>query len=102
MRRETGKELEVRVLCDEGIVTHIGPESCAGPREGTGEASAGERVGQLLSGESFVTRAPTRFRPRKATRTGSRARAPGGPAWSRPWHARMLLEREPGDRVSRT
>ena len=35
--------------CDEGIAIHIGPEPCVGPREGTGEASAGDRAGQPLS-----------------------------------------------------
>ena len=45
----------MRVHCDEGIANHIGPEPCVGPREGTGEASAGDRAGQPLSRESFVT-----------------------------------------------
>ena len=30
VRRETGKELMVRVHYDEGVAIHIGPESCAG------------------------------------------------------------------------
>ncbi len=45
----------MRVHCDEGIANHIGPEPCGGPREGIGEASAGDRAGQPLSRESFVT-----------------------------------------------
>jgi hypothetical protein len=40
----------VRVPCDEGIANHIGPKPCAGIREGVGEASAGVRAGQPLSG----------------------------------------------------
>ena len=44
----------MRVHCDEGIANHIGPEPCGGPREGIGEASAGDRAGQPLSRESFV------------------------------------------------
>ena len=39
----------MRVHCDEGIAIHIGPEPCVGPREGIGEASAGDRAGQPLS-----------------------------------------------------
>ena len=30
---------------DEGVAIHIGPEPCAGIREGVGEASVGERAG---------------------------------------------------------
>jgi hypothetical protein len=33
----------VKVHCDEGVVTHIGPEPCVGIREDAGEASAGVR-----------------------------------------------------------
>src|SRR6187402_2862671 len=44
----------VKVHYDEGIAIHIGPEPCVGPREGIGEASAGDRAGQPLSRESFV------------------------------------------------
>jgi hypothetical protein len=36
----------VQVHCDEGVAIRIGPEPCAGIREGVGEASVGERVGQ--------------------------------------------------------
>src|SRR3954463_8063829 len=39
---------------DEGVAIHIGPEPCVGSREGTGEASAGERAGQPSSRESLV------------------------------------------------
>src|SRR5208282_3326342 len=51
VRRETGKEYVVKVHCDEGVATHIGPEPCAGVREDVGEASAGEHIGQPLSRE---------------------------------------------------
>jgi hypothetical protein len=39
----------VQVHYGEGVATHTGPEPCVGPREGSGEASAGERVGWPLS-----------------------------------------------------
>ena len=41
----------MQVLCSEGVATHTGPEPCVGPREGPGEASAGERAGQPSSRE---------------------------------------------------
>jgi hypothetical protein len=39
----------VKVRHDEGVANRIGPEPCAGACEGTGEASAGECMGQPLS-----------------------------------------------------
>jgi hypothetical protein len=51
----------VRVHCDEGVASHIGPEPCAGIREGAGEASVGERVGQPLSPEITFLGSPTRL-----------------------------------------
>jgi len=57
VRRETGKEEVVRVHCDEGVANHVGPEPCAGNREGVGEASVGERAGQPLSRENSDGRA---------------------------------------------
>jgi hypothetical protein len=44
----------VRVPCDEGVANRIGPEPCAGTREGTGEASVGECIGQPSSRERFL------------------------------------------------
>jgi hypothetical protein len=41
----------VQVHYDEGVAIHIGPEPCAGAREGVGEASVGECIGQPLSRE---------------------------------------------------
>jgi hypothetical protein len=87
----------VRVHCDEGVATHIGPESCVPARKGRGEALAGERVGQPLSRESY-------FNP-SADAVDSAEGNMGGcviasirPArrGRRPWHAQKLSEREPG------
>jgi hypothetical protein len=44
----------VQVHHDEGVANRIGPESCAGIREGIGEALTGERIGQPLSRESTL------------------------------------------------
>jgi hypothetical protein len=41
----------VQVHYDEGVATHIGPESCAGGREAVREALTGVRIGQPLSRE---------------------------------------------------
>jgi hypothetical protein len=97
VRRETGKEQEVKVLYSEGVATHTAPEPCVVSREGQGEASAGERAGWPLSRERPFSRAPTGLLTRKATRTAAFI-ASGGPARRglRPQHARTLLAREPG------
>src|SRR3954447_26876911 len=44
----------VQVHYGEGVAIHIGPEPCAGLREGVGEASVGECIGQPLSREIVV------------------------------------------------
>ena len=49
----------MQVRYDEGVAIRIGPEPCVDIREGSGEASAGERAGQPLSRESHLSRTPT-------------------------------------------
>ena len=44
----------MRVPCDEGVANRIGPEPCACAREGGGEASVGECIGQPSSRVRFV------------------------------------------------
>ena len=46
----------MQVYHDEGVAIHIGPEPCVAAREGNGEASAGERIGQPLSRERNSSR----------------------------------------------
>jgi hypothetical protein len=46
----------VQVHHDEGVANHIDPEPCIVVRENGGEASAGERIGQPLSLENYITR----------------------------------------------
>ena len=88
----------MQVRCTEGLANHSGPESCAGIREGVSEALTVERAGQPLSRERLSSRMPTRFETWKAIRTGALMRAPGRPGLvRRPWHARKLPVREPGD-----
>ena len=82
----------MKVHYDEGVANRIGPEPCVGAREGTGEASAGECIGQPLSrerllilGADAVYRAEgnTYGRATASLRTARRGR--------RPWHVQTLL-----------
>ena len=87
----------MRVHCDEGIAIHIGPEPCVGPREGIGEASAGDRAGQPLSRKSSVIPDADAFPTAEGNTDGGVSASPWtvrrGPG---PWHVRTLLDREPG------
>ena len=84
----------MQVRHGEGVANHTDPLSCVA-REVSGEALAGESIGQPLSRERFSTRVPTPL-PRKATVAARYARRPI-PRGQRPWHVQTLLEREPGD-----
>ena len=84
---------------DEGVANHIGPESCVRRRrEARHEALTGERVGQPLSHDRTsisgadavqLAEGKTEGRVNASALTTRRGR--------RPWHARTLLVREPGD-----
>jgi len=87
----------VRVHYDEGSAIRIGPEPCVVIREGEGEASVGERIGQPLSRESLkvpgadvviITEGIMDGRVIASARSARRGR--------RPWHVWKLLVREPG------
>ena len=65
----------MRVRYDEGLAISIGPAPCVAVREGCGEASAGERIGQPLSRERVLSRVPTPSTGWKAIRSGASARA---------------------------
>jgi hypothetical protein len=88
----------VQVHCDEGVAIRIGPEPCAGTREGVGEASAGEHVGQPLSrdrklepGVDAVCWAEDPAGGRAIASVHLTRRG------LRPWHAWTLFARKPGD-----
>jgi hypothetical protein len=88
----------VRVRRDEGVAIRVGPEPCAGIREGVGEASAGECAGQPLSRVSdFLRGADTVTFVEGNTDGHVTASVCLTPRGLRPWHVRMLLAREPGD-----
>ena len=97
MRRETGKEQVVQVHYDEGVAIHIGPEPCAGIREGVGEASAGERAGQPLSRDRKLILGADAV----CVAEGNMSKSANASTWAtwrgrRTWHARTLPVREPG------
>ena len=88
----------MQVPHDEGVATHINPESCAVVREGNGEALTGEPTGQPLSRERIAilgadavhgAEGNTDERANASARTTRRGQ--------RPWHVGTLLVREPGD-----
>ena len=88
----------MEVRHDEGVAIRIGPEPCVTTREGGGEASAGERMGQPWSRERLQVPGADAVAPAEGNMDG------GDIASARPtrrglrhWHVWTLLEREPGD-----
>ena len=88
----------MRVPDSEGVANHTVPESCAWCREAAREALTGVRVGQPLSHESHLIRGADAVIEAEGN-TDRRAMASVGlaPRGLRPWHARTLLVREPGE-----
>ena len=88
----------MQVHHDEGVASHIYPESCAAVREGNCEALTGECIGQPLSRERLLFLGADVV-PLTEGNTDGRDIASAHPArrGRRPWHVRTLLAREPGD-----
>src|SRR4051794_5876012 len=95
---KTGKEWEVKVLYGEGVAIRIGPEPCVDTREGVGEASVGEHIGQPWSRESKIVSGADVVRITEGNMDG-RVIASARPTrrGRRPWHVRTLFVRESGD-----
>lgn len=88
----------MQVHCDEGVATHIDPESCAGIREEVGEALTGERAGQPLSHDrNSIPSADTVSAVEGNTDGCDSASARRTRRGRRTWHVRTLFAREPGD-----
>jgi len=88
----------VKVRHDEDVASYIGPEPCAGIREGVGEASAGERTGQPLSCESLLIPGADALLTAEGQTAGrDNASAPSTRRSRRTWHVHTLLARKPGD-----
>ena len=82
----------MRVPYDEGVANRIGPEPCAGAREGTGEASVGECIGQPLSRERIKSGCRRRAKGgRQYGRARSSASARATRRGQRTWHVQTLL-----------
>jgi hypothetical protein len=82
----------VRVHCDEGVAIRIGPEPCAGVREGTGEASAGECTGQPLSRERHKIPGADAVEWAEGNTYGrASASVRMARCGRRPWHVQTLL-----------
>ena len=88
----------MRVPDSEGVASHTVPESCGWCREAPREALTGARVGQPLSHESHVVRgADAVIEAEGNMDRHATASAYLTPRGLRPWHARKLFAREPGD-----
>jgi hypothetical protein len=88
----------VKVRYDEGVAIRIGPEPCVTTREGGGEASAGERMGQPWSRESLQVPGADAVASAEGDMDGDDiASARPTRRGLRHWHVWTLLEREPGD-----
>ena len=82
----------------EGVANRIGPEPWAGTREGVGEASVGERIGQPWSRESKIVSGADVVEITEGEMDGSViASARPTRRGRRPWHVRTLFVRESGD-----
>ena len=87
----------MQVHYGEGVAIHIGPEPCVGTREGDGEASAGERIGQPWSRESKIVPSADVVEITEGNTDGCEfASARPARRGRRPWHVRKLFAREPG------
>jgi hypothetical protein len=87
----------VKVPHGEGVAICTGPEPCVDTREGVGEASAGEHMGQPLSRESLKVPGADVVVFTEGNIDG-RVIASARPTWRgrRPWHVWKFLVREPG------
>jgi hypothetical protein len=70
-------------LYAEGVAIHGGPESCAGAREGAGEALTGARVGRAIEPRNHQFGVPTPSPWWKATRPVALCESLAGPARSK-------------------
>lgn len=89
----------MKVSCNEGIASHVGPESCGDDCKVVIEALTGESAGRVLSLENVISpgcrRRPVR---RKATTTAPTTQGAVAPrVVTDPVHAPKHLTRKPGD-----
>ena len=89
----------MQVRYGEGLAIHTDPESCAGIREGAGEALTGARIGGVLSGISYMVRGADAVVVCRRQQGEARHRKGLTHTASSldPQHVRTLPVREPGD-----
>ena len=88
----------MQVPDNKDVANHVVPESCVAHREVRREALTGVRVGQPLSHEMFLFRGADAVSEAEGnTSRCATASTDATPRGLRPWHARTLLAREPGD-----
>src|SRR6516162_2960353 len=81
----------VQVHHEEGVATHLGPESCVPIREDVGEASTGERTGQPSSRETNIPLGADAFQIAEGNTDGRAiASARTTRRGRRPWHVPTL------------
>ena len=88
----------MKVRHDEGVAIRIDPEPCAVAREGGGEASVGEHIGQPLSRVRVLVLGADVVEDTEGNMGGG-VIASTRPTRRglRPWHVWKLFVREPGD-----
>ena len=88
----------MEVHYSEGVAINIGPYPCADIREGVGEASVGDGIGQPLNHEiGIVSGADALLLAEGNTTWRVIASALSARRGRRPWHVSTLLVRELGD-----
>jgi hypothetical protein len=89
----------VQVRYGEGLAIHTDPESCAGTREGAGEALTGARIGGVSSGVSYIVRGADAVAACRRQQAEVRHREDVSRSASSldPQHVRTSSVREPGE-----
>jgi len=88
----------VKVHYDEGLTSHIGPESCVAAREGVGEALTGVHAGQAIERrKNYLRDAHAVDFAEGKTALDRIGEDQSDPRRRRPWHVWKSPAREPGD-----
>ena len=85
----------MKVSYDEGLASHVGPESCGGGRKVTIEALIGEGAGRVLSLENVISPGCRRCRVRRKAMVidPPNCKDRSHPAWSQTPRAHRSISR---------